>query len=181
MTARPPEVSSEVCKFIPKLNQLKERAFTKLIPKPKTLRSAACFKKPELVDIPAFFSIVADDATSEILQRLADAQQAGNSPQKRMAGRKSRIAKKGKNQFMEVCDESRSNSILQSEHGDGELIHTLRLFLLSSLKESYLVLTMTSSHFVFMRQKAISSNLLSLESARIQISSVTSVCGSRSA
>ena len=33
---------------MPKLNQLKEKAFTKLIPIPRTLYSAACFKKVAL-------------------------------------------------------------------------------------------------------------------------------------
>lgn len=104
VSERPSQAEDEVCKFIPKLNQLKEKAFTKLIPMPRTLRSAACFKKPELASVPSFFSIVVDDPTNEIMQRLAEAQQA-NSPQKRTAGRKSRFGKKGKNLGFEISDE----------------------------------------------------------------------------
>lgn len=98
------EIESEVCKFIPQLNHLKEKAFTKLIPKPQHVYSASCFQKPQLEDIPTYFSIVVDDP-NEVMAIFAESRPATPLNKKLPTGRKSRFGKKGKGQSVVIPDD----------------------------------------------------------------------------
>ena len=82
------KINIEVLKFLPSLNILKEKAFTKMIPQPRLITAVADLKKVSLSsEIPKFFSIVVPDPVLDIAELFPEAR----PQQKRGAGgRKSR-------------------------------------------------------------------------------------------
>lgn len=103
----PDEVSSRATNFLPLISQLKENAFTRLIPAPESVIPDPSFLKRHqyLTAMPKHFFIHVDDSvTSALLSNLNNPTQShekhnGRPDTTPSGGRKSRSAKKGKDEI----------------------------------------------------------------------------------
>ncbi|OHT01013.1 hypothetical protein TRFO_07679 [Tritrichomonas foetus] len=84
------EINAEIMKFLPSLNSLKEKAFTKLIPQPRMITTVPDLKKITLQDQPDFFSLVVEEPTTDLSELFPDSRPQSSSGKRN--GRKSRTS-----------------------------------------------------------------------------------------